>query len=111
MDLQPKLSLQRQLMGLSPKYNDLGLGRDMAWYDCLSIVLTEVALSKFCIIIFFSCFFFFFFFFLRNLCVTPTPAMMVRHDREQYREKGRKSENLGSLWHMCFFQMTRMLKI
>ena len=34
MDLQPKLSLQRQLMGLSPKYNDLELGRDMAWYAC-----------------------------------------------------------------------------
>ena len=34
MDLQPKLSLRRQLMGLSPKYNDLGLGKDMAWYAC-----------------------------------------------------------------------------
>ena len=34
MDLQPKLSLRRQLVGLSPKYNDLGLGRDMAWYVC-----------------------------------------------------------------------------
>ena len=34
MDLQQKLSLRRQLMGLSPKYNDLGLGRDMAWYAC-----------------------------------------------------------------------------
>ena len=34
MDLQAKLSLQRQLMDLSPKYNDLGLGRDMAWYAC-----------------------------------------------------------------------------
>ena len=32
LDLQPKLSLRRQLMGLSPKYNDLGLGRDMTWY-------------------------------------------------------------------------------
>ena len=30
--LQPKLSLRTQLMGLSPKYNDLELGRDMAWY-------------------------------------------------------------------------------
>ena len=26
---------QRQLMGLSPKYKDLGLGRDMALYACL----------------------------------------------------------------------------
>ena len=46
MDLQPKLSLRRQLMGLSPKY---GLGRDMAWMPvheaCLLIGLTEVALS------------------------------------------------------------------
>ena len=30
----PELSLRRQLMGLSPKYNDLGLGRDIAWYAC-----------------------------------------------------------------------------
>ena len=34
MDLQPKLSLGRQWMGLSPKYNDLELGRDMACYAC-----------------------------------------------------------------------------
>ena len=34
MDLQPKLSLLRQLIGLSPKYNDLGLGTVMAWYAC-----------------------------------------------------------------------------
>ena len=34
MDLQPKLSLRRQLIGLSPKYNDLWLGRDMTWYAC-----------------------------------------------------------------------------
>ena len=34
MDLQPKLSLRRKLMGLSSKYNDLGLGRDMAWCVC-----------------------------------------------------------------------------
>ena len=33
-------------------------------------------MSKICI----SCFF-------SNLCVTPTPATMVRHDREQYQEK------------------------
>ena len=51
-EFQPKLSLQRQLMGLSPNYNDLGMGRDMAWYafpeDCLLIVL-----SKICIVIYF----------------------------------------------------------
>ena len=34
LDLQPKLSLWRQLMGLSPKNKDLGLGSDMAWYAC-----------------------------------------------------------------------------
>ena len=34
MNLQPKLSLRKQLMGLSPKYNDLRLYRDMAWYAC-----------------------------------------------------------------------------
>ena len=27
MDLQPKLSLRRQLMGLSLKYNELGFGQ------------------------------------------------------------------------------------
>ena len=32
MDLQPKLSLRRQLMGLNPKYNGIGLGRGMSWY-------------------------------------------------------------------------------
>ena len=32
-------------------------------------------------------------FLLSNLCATPTPAMMVRHDRVQYREKDRKKEN------------------
>ena len=31
---QAKLSLRRQLMGLSPKYNDIGLGKDMALYAC-----------------------------------------------------------------------------
>ena len=43
-------------MGLSPKYNDLGLGRDMAWYACpwellvnTCVVLTKVALSKICL--------------------------------------------------------------
>ena len=56
-----------------------------------------------CIVIFFLFFFFFlfvcfvfcccfFFFFFSNLCATPTPAMMVRHDRVQYREKERKEE-------------------
>ena len=30
-----------------------------------------------------------FFFFLSNLCATPTSAIMVRHDRMQYREKER----------------------
>ena len=34
MDLQTKLSLRRQLIGLSQEYNDLGLGRDMAWNAC-----------------------------------------------------------------------------
>ena len=63
MDLQLKLSLQRQLMGLSPKYNDIGLGRDMAWSlrtacTCKYIVvLTEVSLSKICVVIFFFSFF------------------------------------------------------
>ena len=38
-------------------------------------------MSKFCIVpVVFS-----------NLCATPTPAMLVRHDRVQYREKERKS--------------------
>ena len=34
MDLQLKLSLWRRLVGLSPKYNDLGFGMDMACYAC-----------------------------------------------------------------------------
>ena len=34
LDLQPKLWLRRQLIGLSPKYNELGLGKDMAWCAC-----------------------------------------------------------------------------
>ena len=42
MDLQPKLSLRRQLMGLSPKYNDLGLGRDMAWYACPYALMIDI---------------------------------------------------------------------
>ena len=33
---------------------------------------------------------------LRNLCATPILAMMVRHDRGQYREKERKSSK--HLW-------------
>ena len=33
-ELTIELPLRKQLMGLSPKYNDLGLGRDMAWYAC-----------------------------------------------------------------------------
>ena len=80
MDLQPKLSLRRLLMDLSPKYNDQGLGRDMALDVCpwgLLVNIFEVALSKICIAIFFL--------FLSNLCATPTPAIMVRHDRVQYR--------------------------
>ena len=28
-------------MDLSPKYNDLGLGRDMAWYACPSGLLCQ----------------------------------------------------------------------
>ena len=35
MDLQPKLSLRRQLMGLRPKYNDLILGR--AWLGTVQL--------------------------------------------------------------------------
>ena len=55
------------------------------------MVLTEVALTNVCIVIFFL-------FVLSNLCATPTPAIMVRHDRVQYREKERKSEyNIVSL--------------
>ena len=57
MDLQPKMSLRRQLMGLSPKYNDLGLGRGMAWYACPWELLVNSfnwsGLSKICIVIFF----------------------------------------------------------
>ena len=33
--------------------------------------------------------FFFLFFFLNNLSATPTPAIVVRHDRVQYRESWR----------------------
>ena len=62
MDLQPKLSLRRQLMGLSPKYNDLGLGRDMAWYACLWGLLVSsfncggLICQRF-VLLSFSCFF------------------------------------------------------
>ena len=63
-------------MGLSPKYNDLGYGSNMA-------DLSEVALSKICIVIFLLVFFF------SNLCATPTPAIVVRHARVQYRKKER----------------------
>ena len=50
MDLQPKLSLRR----LRPKYNDLGLGRDMAWYACPGgLLVNSFNLSKICIVIFF----------------------------------------------------------
>ena len=77
MDLQPKLSLRRQLMGLSPKYNDLGLGRDMAWNACPWGLLV-----------------FFFFFVFNNLCATPTPAVMVRHDIGLGRDRA---------WHACLW--------
>ena len=58
-----------QLMDLSLKYYDLGsagtwLGMSVS-EDCLYVVLTEVALSKICIVIFFL------FCFLSNLCATP----------------------------------------
>ena len=90
MDLQPKLSLRRQLMGLSLKYNesnDLGWGRDMVWYACpWRLIVNSLNWGGFvkdlyCYLLFF----------LSNLCATPTPssAIMVRHDRVQYREKQR----------------------
>ena len=31
MGSQPKLSFRRPLMGSKPKYNNLGLGRDLVW--------------------------------------------------------------------------------
>ena len=48
MDLQPKLSLRTQLMGLSPKYNDLGLGsidrrKERMTYVCKVQFLVNVA--------------------------------------------------------------------
>ena len=77
--------MRRQLMGLSPKYNDLGLGRDMAWYTCSWGLLVNsfnwggFVKDVYC----YTCIF------LSNLCATPLPAIMVRHDRVQYREKER----------------------
>ena len=48
MDLQLKLSLQTQLMGLSPKYNDLGLDsidrkKERMTYVCKVQFLVNVA--------------------------------------------------------------------
>ena len=37
-------------MGLSPKYNNLGLGRDMAWYACpRGLLVYEPGYEKMCL--------------------------------------------------------------
>ena len=51
---------------------------------CLSFYLTEVACQRFVLVVFLLLFV------LSNLCATPTSAIMVRHDREQYRQKERQ---------------------
>ena len=67
----------------SPKYNDLRLGRDMAWYACpCGLLVNSFNWGGFvkdlycylCLV-----------FLLSNLCVITTPNIMVRHNRVQYR--------------------------
>ena len=79
--------------GLRPKYNELGSGRDMAWYACAwGLQVNSFNWGGFVKDLY--CYFFLVCFVLSNLCATPTPVMMVKHDRVQYREKDRKKVTL-----------------
>ena len=90
MDLLSKLSLLRQLIGLSAKCNDLGLCMDMAWYACpWGLLANSFNWGGF--VKDFYCYLFLVFF-LSNLCATPTPAIMVKHDWVRYREKEKKKQ-------------------
>ena len=108
MDLQPNLFLRRQLMGLSPNYNDLWLYRDMASYACPWGLLANsfncggFVKDLYCYL--------FLVLFLSNLCATPTPGFMVKHDRVQYREKEGKVHWVKSrrkYWSRQRFEQTK----
>ena len=51
--------------------------------------------------------------FLSNLCATPTPATMVRHDRVQYREKEKETRERTearrgrSFWSRFLYQYVK----
>ena len=93
-------------MGLSPKYNDLGLGRDMAWYTCPWELLVNSfnwgGFIKDLYCYFFLVFFFLFFFcfFLKYLmCHTYSchrgqtwPSAVSRETKKEIQQQFKKHD-------------------